>query len=441
MSTAIASTAIVAVKTISKIKRHILPLLFLFYIVAYLDRINIGFAAFTMTQELRITSAQYGFLTGIFFWGYFLFEIPSNLILHKMGARLWIARILVTWGVIAMLGGLVHSVSQLYVVRFLLGVAEAGFFPGIVLYLTYWFRQREQAQMVALFLTGLPVATIVGAPLSGIILDHVHWLGSSSWRWLFVLEGLPAIGCGFLTWFLLPNRPADAQFLWPEEKMWIAEELRQEDRRKSASHSSTGLQALTNPRVWHLAGISFTYLIGLYAMSFWMPQAVKQLAQDCSNTLLGVLVMAPQVVGMAAMILVSRHSDRTLERRYHAAIPLIAGSVALILLSYTGSIWMALALWAVIAAGIYSFLGPFWALPSEFLSGLSAAAGFAFINSIGNFGGFVGPSAIGILTKYFGGMSTGLRLVGFSLLISAVLLLLLPKNKRQCGVTEEPWQI
>src|ERR1041385_2817054 len=225
MSTAIASTAIVAVKTISKIKRHILPLLFLFYIVAYLDRINIGFAAFTMTQELRITSAQYGFLTGIFFWGYFLFEIPSNLILHKMGARLWIARILVSWGMIAMLGGLVHNVSQLYVIRFLLGVAEAGFFPGIVLYLTYWFRQREQAQMVALFLTGLPVATIVGAPLSGIILDHVHWLGSSSWRWLFVLEGLPAIGCGFLTWFLLPNRPADAQFLWPEEK------IRSEERR------------------------------------------------------------------------------------------------------------------------------------------------------------------------------------------------------------------
>jgi ACS family tartrate transporter-like MFS transporter len=435
MSTAIASTAIVAAKTISKIKRHILPLLFLFYIVAYLDRINIGFAAFTMTQELRITSTQYGFLTGIFFWGYFLFEIPSNLILHKMGARLWIARILVTWGMIAMLGGLVHNVSQLYVIRFLLGVAEAGFFPGIVLYLTYWFRQREQAQMVALFLTGLPVATIVGAPLSGIILDHVHWFGNSSWRWLFVLEGLPAIGCGFLTWFLLPNRPADAQFLLPEEKMWIVEELRQEGRSKSGTYDSTALHALTNPRVWHLACISFTYLIGLYAMSFWMPQAVKQLAHDCSNTLLGVLVMAPHMVGMAAMILVSRHSDRTSERRYHTAIPLIAGSVALMLLSNTGSIWIALALWAVISAGIYSFLGPFWALPSEFLSGLSAAAGIAFINSIGNLGGFVGPSAIGMLTKQFGGMSTGLRLVGSSLLISAVLLLLLPKTRDQRGLT------
>ncbi len=181
MSTGIVYPTTVASRTVSKLRRHILPLLFLLYIVAYLDRINIGFAAFTMNQELGITSTQFGFLTGVFFWGYFLFEIPSNLILHKMGARPWIARILVSWGAVAMLGGLVHSASQLYMVRFLLGVAEAGFFPGIVLYLTYWFRQREQAQMITWFLTGLPVASIVGAPLSGVILDHVHWLGISSW--------------------------------------------------------------------------------------------------------------------------------------------------------------------------------------------------------------------------------------------------------------------
>jgi len=435
MSTAIASPTTVAATTISKLKRRILPLLFLLYIVAYLDRINIGFAAFTMNQELGITSAQFEFLTGIFFWGYFLFEIPSNLILHKMGARLWILRILVSWGAIAMLGGLVHSASQLYVVRFLLGVAEAGFFPGIVLYLTYWFRQREQAQMVAWFLTGLPVATIVGAPLSGVILDHAHWLGISSWRWLLILEGMPAIGCGFLAWLLLPSRPAEAQFLLPEEKQWIAEELRQEGRSKFGNHQGNALHALTNPRVWHLACISFTYLIGLYAMSFWMPQAVKQLARDYSNTLLGFLIMVPHLVGVAAMILVSRSSDRTLERRYHAAVPLIAGAVALMLLSTASSVGLALALWSVIAAGIYSFLGPFWSLPSEFLSGLSAAAGIALINSIGNLGGFVGPSAIGVLTKQAGGMYRGLRFVGFSLLMSAVLLLLLPKTKPQGSVT------
>jgi len=435
MSTAISRPTTVSAATISKIRRRILPLLFLLYIVAYLDRINIGFAAFTMNQELGITSAQFGFLTGIFFWGYFLFEIPSNLILHKMGARLWIARILVSWGAIAMLGGLVHSASQLYVVRFLLGVAEAGFFPGIVLYLTYWFRQREQAQMVAWFLTGLPVATIVGAPLSGVILDHVHWLGTSSWRWLLILEGLPAIGCGFLAWFLLPSRPVDAQFLLPEEKESLAEELQQEARSKSGNHQGTALHALTSPRVWHLACISFTYLIGLYAMSFWMPQAVKQLARGYSNTLLGIMIMVPHLVGVVAMMLVARRSDRTRERRYHAAAPLIAGAVALMLLSTTNSVWVALVFWSVIAAGIYSFLGPFWSVPSEFLSGLSAAAGIALINSIGNLGGFVGPSAIGVLTKQAGGMYAGLRFVGVSLLMSAVLLLLLPRTTLQRCVT------
>jgi ACS family tartrate transporter-like MFS transporter len=437
MNTVLASSTTLGATTIGKIKRRILPLLFLLYVVAYLDRINIGFAAFSMNQELSITSAQYGFLTGIFFWGYFLFEIPSNIILHKMGARLWIARILVSWGAIAMLGGLVHTVSQLYAVRLLLGVAEAGFFPGIVLYLTYWFRQREQAQMVSWFLTGLPVATIVGAPFSGAILGHVHWLGISSWRWLLILEGMPAIGCGFLAWSLLPGRPAEAKFLLPEEKHWIADELRQEERSKSGNHPGNALQALANPRVWHLACISFTYLIGLYAMSFWMPQAVKQLAHGYSSTQLGLLIMVPHLVGLAAMILVSRSSDRKLERRFHAAIPLIAGAVSLMLLSTTSSVWVALSLWAVIAAGIYSFLGPFWSLPSEFLSGLSAAAGIAFINSIGNLGGFVGPAAIGVLTRQSGGLSAGLLLVGFSLLMSAVLLLLLPKqSSRAAGRVE-----
>jgi ACS family tartrate transporter-like MFS transporter len=240
MTTIVLADAI-AETTMKKVSRRILPFLFLLYIVAYLDRINISFAAFTMNKDLSITSAQFGLLTGVFFWGYFLFEIPSNLALHKVGARRWIARIMVSWGVLAMLTGLVHSTAQLYVMRFLLGVAEAGFFPGIVLYLTYWFRQREQARVVAWFLTGLPVASIVGAPLSGVILDHVHWMSISSWRWLLVLEGLPAIGCGVLIWFLLPSRPAEARFLTAEEKNWIATELqREEPQRRGEHHLSVG---------------------------------------------------------------------------------------------------------------------------------------------------------------------------------------------------------
>ena len=434
MNTGIAYAVAAESETISKVRRRILPLLFVLYIVAYLDRINIGFAALTMNKDLGITAAQFGLLTGIFFWGYFLFEIPSNLILHKTGARLWIARILVSWGMVAILGGMVQSVSQLYLVRFLLGVAEAGFFPGIVLYLTYWFRQREQAQVIAWFLTGLPAASILGAPLSGFILDHAHWLGINSWRWLFALEGLPAIACGVLTWLLLPSRPADARFLRPEEREWIYEDLRKDLSDKQGHDRVTALQALKHGRVWHLATISFTYLIGLYAMSFWMPQAVKSLARNYSNTRLGILLMIPHLVGVVAMILVSRSSDRKFERRYHSAIPVLASALALMLLGTAGPVWMAIGLWCVAAAGIYSFLGPFWSLPSEFLSGLSAASGIALINSIGNLGGFVGPSAIGLLTKQSGGMHTGLRFAGCSLLLSAILLLALPTAKNKGGL-------
>src|SRR5262245_23468915 len=221
-----------------------------------------------MNRALAITSAQFGFITGVFFWGYFIFEVPSNLLLHKIGARIWIARILISWGIVAMLTGFVQSVSQLYAVRFLLGVAEAGFFPGIILYLTYWFRQREQAQVIACFMTGLPVATIVGAPVSGLILDRVHWLAISSWRWLLVLEGLPAIVGAIVTYFLLPSRPAEARFLTDSEKDWIAGELAREEQEKIGQDRISSLQTLAHRRVWHLAIIIFAASIGNYTMSF-----------------------------------------------------------------------------------------------------------------------------------------------------------------------------
>src|ERR1700732_4492390 len=224
-------------RTTSKLRRRLIPLLFLLYVVAYLDRINIGFASLTMNAALAITSAQFGLLVGIFFWGYFLFEIPSNIPLHKIGARIWIARILITWGIVAMLTGAVHSLPQLYVARFLLGVAEAGFFPGIILYLTYWFPQREQARVISLFVTALPAASILGAPISGFILDHAHWAGLSSWRWLLILEALRAIVCGVLTCFLLPSRPAEARFLAKEEKSWLIAELAREEHAKTTGHS------------------------------------------------------------------------------------------------------------------------------------------------------------------------------------------------------------
>ena len=229
-------------RTLKKLRWRLIPLLFLLYVVAFLDRINVSFAALTMNHALGITSVQFGLLSGIFFLGYSLFEIPSNLLLHKTGARIWITRILISWGIVAALTGLIRSAHQLYVLRFLLGVAEAGYFPGIILYLTYWFRQRDQARVIALFMTGLPVKSIIGAPLSGLILDHIHWLAIDSRRWLLILEALPAIACGVLAYFWLPSRPSDARFLAPHEKDWIAAELSREELEKLDGHSLSALQ-------------------------------------------------------------------------------------------------------------------------------------------------------------------------------------------------------
>jgi MFS transporter, ACS family, tartrate transporter len=416
--------------TIQKVWIRIIPFIFLFYIVAYLDRINIGFAALTMNKELGITSQQFGLLAGIFFFGYFLFEVPSNLLLHKIGARIWIARILITWGIVAMLTGIVHNVHQLYVVRFLLGLAEAGYYPGVVLYLTYWFRQREQAQAIALVLVGIPVTGILGGPVSGLILDHVQWLGVSSWRWLLILEGVPAVICGVLAYFLLPSRPTEAKFLARDEKDWIIAELAREHEKKLGEHQISLAKTFTHLRVWHLVSIQFTYLIGLYSLSFWLPQVIKSLSSHYSNTVVGLLAVLPQLAGLVSMVLVSRSSDQRLERRYHAAISALAGGIGWLLLGTTTSPVVSILLLSLVAAGIYSMFGPFWSLPSEFLTGYAAASGIAFINSMASLGGFAGPYAIGLIIDKTGSLYLGLACVGISMLVSAMSLILLPKTAR-----------
>jgi len=418
-----------ASSAVGKIQLRILPFIFLLYIVAFLDRVNIGFAALTMNKELAISSEQFGLLAGIFFFGYFLFGVPSNVILHKLGAREWIAWILVSWGIVSASTGFAQSAVQLYVVRFLLGLAESGFFPGMILYMTYWFRQRERAQAVAFFMTGLPISSIVGAPLSGLILDHIHWLGVSSWRWLLVLEAAPAIVLGIVTYKLLPNRPAEARFLTQAEKDWLAGELANEEKTAEASGKVSALRALWNGRVWYLAIIYFTIIIGVYSMSFWLPQVVKGLSTLYSNTTVGLLVPIPHICGLIAMLVLSRHSDRTQERRWHAAVPAILGGVALLVVGRVTSPALSIALLALMAIGVDSFFGPFWSLPSKFLTGVAAASGIALINSVGNLGGFVGPYVIGAVSRRTGSTSLGLAFVGVSMIVSAMLVLALKDKK------------
>ena len=424
----VAALASVETTTLGKLRLRILPFVFLLYVFSFIDRINIGFAALTMNQELGIASQQFGLLAGIFFFGYFIFEIPSNLLLHKLGARVWLSRIIITWGILAALTGLVRSVNQLYLLRFLLGLAEAGYFPGIVLYLTYWFRQREQAQAIALFLTGLPFTSILGAPVSGLILDHIHWFGLSSWRWLLILEAVPAILCGILTFLLLPSRPADATFLTADEKTWLINELAREEREKQSAHYISTLQTIANPRVWHLACVGITLNTAMYTLSFWLPQVVKAIAAGSSNTAVGGLVALPYAVGLIAMVFVSRSSDRHLERKYHAAIPALIAGTALVSVGAAHATLLVLGLLCLAALGVYSIYGPFYSLPGEFLTGFAAACGIALISSIANLGGFVGPYLVGWIGQRTGNLHIGLAATGVSVFLSALLMLALPKR-------------
>ena len=416
--------------TVRKLQFRLLPLLFLLFVIAFIDRINLGFAALTMNRELAITSPQFGFAAGIFFWGYFLFEIPSNLILHRIGARVWIARILITWGVVATLTGLVQSAHQLYIARFALGLAEAGYFPGIALYLGYWFRQREKAQAIALILIGIPLASVLGAPVSGLILDHVHWFGLSSWRWLLILEGFPAIACVPLVSFLLPSRPVEARFLSEEEKGWMTDQLDREDRQKlvAEGRSLSVARTLVNPRVWHLAWVGFSYGFASYIFSFWLPQVMKVALGGQSNTALGFAVMIPNLLGLIAMLVVPLHSDRTGERRLHMAAASALAGVGMLLLGVPHSPVFSVALFSLVAIGAYSFLPIFFSVPGEFLTGSSAAAGIALVTSVANLGGFVGPYTVGLIRQKTGSFYSGLICAGVSFLVSASLALVLSKR-------------
>ncbi|ABS56688.1 major facilitator superfamily MFS_1 [Methanoregula boonei 6A8] len=405
-------------RTIRKVSIRLLPFLILLYVIAYLDRVNFGFAALEMNSALGLSSEIFGFLSGIFFIGYLLFELPSNLILQKIGARIWITRILISWGIVVIVTAFATDAVQLAVLRFVLGVMEAGFFPGILLYLTYWFREREQAKAVGLLMSALAISTIVGAPVSTWILDSIHWLGMAGWRWLFVLEGLPAIILGVVTYWYLTDRPEDAAWLDPEERDWLAGEIKKESRQRQKQGGHSGLvSVITDLRVWHLALIYCMLVVALYGLGFWMPQIIRSMHAGLSNTSIGLIMTVPYACAGVTMILWSRHSDLTGERRWHTALPPLIGGIALAGSGIAVSPPVAFLLLIIATMGIFCAFGPFWALPALFLAEITAAAGIAVINSIGNLGGFVGPTLMGYLTQVTGSTNAGLIVIGAGLVL------------------------
>ncbi|MFK3818343.1 MFS transporter [Pseudomonas sp. NPDC089407] len=411
--------------TVRKVTLRIIPFMFLLYIVSYLDRANIGYAALEMNKELALTSEAFGFISGIFFIGYFLFEVPSNVMLNKYGARVWIARILVTWGAIAAATAFAQTANQLYVLRFFLGVAEAGFFPGVIVYLTFWFRSKELATTVALFTAAIPVSYIIGAPLSTWIMDNIRWLDWSGWRWMLFLEGVPAVFLGIACFLFLTDKPEQAKWLTQAEKDWLLAELeRDRQSRKNVKRLSV-FKTMVNRKVLYLAFIYFVYQCGSLGVGYWMPQIIKGFSDSLTHTQIGLIAMLPYIVATVLMVVWSRSSDRRNERKLHSAIPLAVAALGLVGAALLPSPVASMAMICVALTGLYSFKSPFWALPTLFLDRATAAVSIAVINSIGNLGGFAGPSLIGVVKGQSGSAATGLLFLSALLLLAFVMTALM----------------
>ena len=410
-------------RVVRKVTWRLLPYLFLLYTVAYIDRINVGVAQLRMSQDLKLDPAVFGFGLGVFFVGYFLFEVPSNMVLARVGARIWSARILVCWGLGSAAMLFVTGLKSFYVLRFLLGAAEAGFFPGVLYYLTRWFRGRDRAKAISLFMTAGTLAGIFN-PLSGALLRLEGMAGLHGWQWLFLVEGLPAILLGFSVLFLLPESPESARWLSAEEASWLAEQLAMERAGKGDRHAATLFAALAHPRVWHLTAVYFLLVTGAYGFELWMPGIVKALTRgsDFEATLISAI---PSVIAAAAMIVVGRHSDRSGERRWHVALSMLVASAAFFVAAQLDRPVLALAALCVAWSGLKSCQGPFWAIPPTFLTGPAAAGGIALINSVANLGGQVGPWMVGVLRKHSGGFTAGLMLSSAMLLAAGLLALTL----------------
>jgi MFS transporter, ACS family, tartrate transporter len=359
--------------------------------------------------------------------------------MSKFGARKWIARSLITWGIVAAGTSFVQDVTHLYILRFVLGIMEAGFFPGIILYLTFWFRAKDRAKVTSIFMLGLPLAYIFGAPASGIILDHIHWMGVSSWRWMFFLEGIPAVLLGIATFYLLLDKPEDAKWLTDKEKTWLHDELESEKQTvlKNNKHSKSTKRAIFGPMIWLLAIVYFSKTFAIYGVGFFAPQIIDSFTEGLSSTSVGLITAIPYIFAAIVMILWGRHSDKTNERRWHIAIPIAIAALALIAFGFTSNPIAVIALLCIINGATFSLYGPFWTLPSLFLTGTSAAAGIAAINSIANLGGFLGPYVIGAVNDSTGSVYGGLVVIAIVCIIACIVILSLKFNKPEDNKNEE----
>jgi ACS family tartrate transporter-like MFS transporter len=413
--------------TMRAVTRRLVPFLFLLYVVCFLDRVNVGFAALQMNRDLGLSAAAYGLGAGILFLGYALFEIPSNVILARMGARRWIARIAVTWGLLSSAMMFVEGPRSFYVLRFLLGVAEAGFFPGIIFYLGTWFPAARRAWAISWFMTAIPMSAVIGGPVSGALLSLNGRLGLAGWQWLFLLEGLPSVLLGVVAYFYLTDRPADASWLDPAQRAWLTRTLGAEQARNADRHRIGLREALAHGVVWQLGLVYALGGMGTYGLALWLPQIVKGLT-DASDFGVGVITGAASVLGVVAMVLVARHSDRTGERCAHVAACGLVAALGFLVSAYIDEPLLALVALGLAAAGTNGRFGPFWALPPVFLRDEAAAGGIALINSLGALAGFAAPYAIGIVRDRTGSFRGGLILLALTMAGSSVLALRLRRS-------------
>jgi len=415
--------------TMRRVAWRLIPFICLLYFIAFIDRVNIGFAALTMNKDLGFSSAVFGFGAGVFFFGYFLFEVPSNIILDKVGARIWIARVMITWGLISAAFAFIKGEYSFYALRFLLGAAEAGFFPGIILYLTFWFPARYRAGVVSLFMAAAPISVVLGSPLSGALLELEGVMGLHGWQWMFLVEAVPAVLLGIVVLFYLTDRPEKATWLAPDQRDWLVAEMEAERAARGSVAKHGILAGMADPRVLALALVYFGTSAGLYTLGIWAPQIIRGFG--LSPMAVGFLNAIPPTIAVVAMILWARHSDRTGERTWHVVIACLVASAGLMLAGAASSVVAVIAALSLVNIGISAAKPPLWAMPTMFLSGPAAAVGIATINAIGNLGGFVGPWVIGWIKDSTGSFAGGLVFVAALLVLSAVLSLVVARVGRR----------